>query len=270
MIDKVSSMLRQVASSTIMPRFQSLTLSEIEEKAPGDIVTIADREAEVIITPLLLALRPGSRVVGEEAAALRPSLLSNLNEGSIWLVDPLDGTANFAAGRTPFALMIALLSNGETIAAWMLDPIADTLAVAERGSGAWLAGERVYTKDGSPGASALRGAVFTRFMPPKVKDAIAPRLTMIGEALPGHMCCGAEYPAIATGEEDFALFWRTHPWDHAPGALFLTEAGGHVARPNGSEYRAGSEQGGLLAARCREVWNDAQAALITPRPEEGG
>lgn len=270
MIDQVSNMLREVASSTIMLRFQRLALAQIEEKAPGDIVTIADREAEAIITPLLLALRPGSRVVGEEAVALRPSLMSGMDEGSIWLVDPLDGTANFAAGRTPFALMIALLSRGETVAAWMLDPVADMLAVAERGSGAWLAGDRVHTKGGSPGAAALRGAVFTRFMPPDIAEAITPRLALIGEALPGHMCCGAEYPAIATGAEDFALFWRTQPWDHAPGALFLTEAGGHVARPDGSEYRAGNQPGGLLAARCQEVWNDAQAALITPRRQAVG
>ena len=228
MIDQVSNMLRQVASSTIMPRFQRLALSEIEEKAPGDLVTIADREAEAIITPRLLALRPGSRVVGEEAVALSPSLMSDMDKGSIWLVDPLDGTANFAAGRTPFALMIALLWHGETVAAWVLDPVADKLAVAELGSGAWMAGERVHTKGGSPGASALRGAVFTRFMPPNVAKAVTPRLAIIGEALPGHMCCGAEYPAIATGGEDFALFWRTQPWDHAPGALFLTEAGGRV------------------------------------------
>lgn len=265
MIDQVSLLLRQVASSTIMPRFRRLTRAEIEEKEPGDLVTIADREAEAIIAPQLVALLPGSRVVGEEAAALRPSLMSDIDKGSIWLVDPLDGTANFAAGRTPFALMIALLSKGETVAAWILDPVADTLAVAERGSGAWLGDERVHARSGSPGPSALRGAVFTRFMPPDIEEAIVPRLSMIGEALPGYMCCGAEYPAIATGEEDFALFWRTQPWDHAPGTLFLTEAGGHVARPNGDEYRPGSKLGGLLAARGHEVWNDAQTALISLR-----
>lgn len=264
MIDQVSILLRQVASSTIMPRFRRLIRSEIEEKEPGDIVTIADREAEAISAPQLAALLLGSRVVGEEAAALNPSLMSDIDIGSIWLVDPLDGTANFAAGRTPFALMIALLSKGEIVAAWMLDPLVDTLAVAERGSGAWLGDERVHARSGSPGPSALRGAVFTRFMPPDVAEAIVPRLSMIGEALPGYMCCGAEYPAIAAGEEDFALFWRTQPWDHAPGALFLTEAGGRVARPNGDKYHLENKLGGLLAARCHDVWNDAQAALITP------
>lgn len=262
MIDEVAELLREIALSTVMPRFRALGKADIEEKSPGDIVTIADREAEALIAPRLLALRPGSRVVGEEAAALDPLLLSNLDHGSVWLVDPIDGTANFAAGRPPFALMVALLSLGETVAAWILDPVSGTIAVAQRGSGAWLGGKRITTMQGSPGPAALRGAVFTRFMPPDLASAVTPRLGAIGEALPGYMCCGAEYPAIATGKQDFALFWRTLPWDHAPGALFLNEAGGYSARPDGREYRPGSGRGGLLAARSQEVWADARAALL--------
>jgi fructose-1,6-bisphosphatase/inositol monophosphatase family enzyme len=262
MMDRIAQLLRDVASSVVMPRFQALRSGDIEEKSPGEIVTIADREAEAAITSALLSLRPGSRVVGEEASAVDPSQLSALDQGDVWLVDPLDGTANFAAGRTPFALMVALLSNGETIAAWMLDPVTGRLAVTERGSGAWMDGNRVTTAKGSRGADQLRGAVFGRFMPPDIRTIVEARAGNIGEQLPGYMCCGAEYPAIATGEQDFALYWRTLPWDHAPGALFLTEAGGHVARPGGETYRAASGGGGLLAARCAESWDQAHAALL--------
>lgn len=262
MMDRIAELLRDVASSVVMPRFQALRSSDIEEKSPGEIVTIADREAEAAITSALLSVRPGSRVVGEEASAVDPSQLSGLDQGDVWLVDPLDGTANFAAGRTPFALMVALLSNGETIAAWMLDPVTERLALTERGGGAWLNGNRVTTAKGSSSADQLRGAVFGRFMPPDIRSIVEARARNIGEQLPGYMCCGAEYPAIATGEEDFALYWRTLPWDHAPGALFLTEAGGHVARPGGETYRAASGGGGLLAARCAESWDQAHAALL--------
>lgn len=262
MIDQVSALLCETASSTIMPRFRGLAAGDIEEKSPGEVVTIADREAEILITPRLLALCNGSRVVGEEATALNPSLLADLDDGAVWLVDPLDGTANFAAGRSPFALMVALLSHGEMVAAWMLDPLSGTIAVAERGAGAWIDGRRIATTPGSPGPACLRGAVFTRFMPSEVARAVLARTDRIGEALPGLMCCGAEYPTIAAGEEDFALFWRTLPWDHAPGVLFLNEAGGYAARPSGAEYRPGSGEGGLLAARNREVWEHARSALL--------
>lgn len=261
-IEQVSALLRETAASTVMPRFQTLHSGEIEEKAPGDIVTIADREAEALITPRLLALYPSSFVVGEEAASLQAGMLSNLDAGTIWLVDPIDGTANFAAGRPPFALMVALLKYGEMVASWILDPLNETLSVAERGGGAWMNNERITTTPGSPGSADLRGAVFTRFMPPAVASAVSARSENIGEALPGLMCCGAEYPAIAMGKEDFALFWRTMPWDHAPGVLFLSEAGGYAARPDGAEYKPGTGEGGLLAARNREVWGDAQAALL--------
>lgn len=262
MIDQISTLLREVASTVIMPRFQKLGLGDVEEKSPGDLVTIADREAETAIARGLASFAPECRIIGEEAAASDPSLMNGIDDGRIWLVDPLDGTANFASGKPPFAVMVALLSQGETAAAWMFDPVNDRLAVAERGSGAWLNSARIATSSDSEGPEALRGAVFTKFMPLDVRDAIVPRHPAIGEVLPGLMCCGAEYPDIATGVEDFALFWRTLPWDHAPGALFLTEAGGKVARPDGTEYRPGSGAAGLLAARCEEVWADVQAALL--------
>jgi fructose-1,6-bisphosphatase/inositol monophosphatase family enzyme len=220
-------------------------------------------EAEAKIAAELPKLMIGSRVIGEEAASLDPGMLEHLEEGLVWLVDPLDGTANFAAGRSPFSLMVALLSAGDVIAAWMLDPLSGKMAIAERGGGAWVDGERVTTRCGSRGAAALRGAVFTGFMPAAVAEPILSRCHMIGETLPGLMCCGAEYPAVALGMEDFALFWDTRPWDHAPGALFLLEAGGHVARPDGRDYRVSSGRGGLLAARCIDVWVDVQRALLS-------
>lgn len=262
MMDRIEELLRDVASTLVMPRFQALHSRDIEEKSAGELVTIVDREAEAAITSALLSVRPGSRIVGEEASAADPSQLSGLDQGDVWLVDPLDGTANFAAGRTPFALMVALLSHGETVAAWMLDPVTEMLAIAERGGGAWMGGNRITTAKGASSADQLRGAVFDRFMPPDLRAIVKARVANIGEQLPGYMCCGAEYPAIANGEEDFALYWRTLPWDHAPGALFLTEAGGHIARPSGEKYCPASDGSGLLAARCAESWDQAHAALL--------
>ena len=81
------------------------------------MVTVADRRAEELISAGLRRLRPGSVVVGEEAVADDPALLRHLRDGGdVWLVDPVDGTANFAAGRRPFALMVALLTDGEPAA----------------------------------------------------------------------------------------------------------------------------------------------------------
>src|SRR5687768_3745093 len=109
----VFEILQSAADTAILPRFRKLAAGEVVEKAKDEVVTIADREAELLIEPQLSKLLPGSRVVGEEACAAEPHLLERLDDGDVWLVDPLDGTANFVAGRPVFASMVALLRDGE-------------------------------------------------------------------------------------------------------------------------------------------------------------
>ncbi len=266
LIARVAELLRHTAREAILPRFRTLAEGEAEEKSPGEIVTIADREAEAILTQGLSALRPGALVLGEEASAADPNLLPAFHAGDAptWLVDPLDGTANFAAGKEPFAVMVALVEGRETVAAWMLDPVADRLAVAVRGGGAFLDGARIRTPQGPADAGALRGAVLTRFLPPPLKAQIEARSGRLAAILPGWRCSGRDYPDIAIGEQDFALFWRGLPWDHAPGALFLEEAGGRTARLDGAPYHPREDLPGLLAARSPAVWATVAGTLLAP------
>jgi len=262
LLDEVGEVMRAVASEVIVPRFGALEHEDVEEKAPGELVTVADREAEQLLSEALLELLPGSRVVGEEQTAKQPGLLKLLEQGDVWLVDPLDGTANFVEGRPCFAVMVALLSAGQTVGAWLLDPITNRLSRAELGAGAYVDGTRLSTSAGSPGAAQLRGAVLQKYMPRELREQVEQRISRIEQALPGTRCAGAEYPAIVHATQDFAVFWRTLPWDHAPGALFLTEAGGVAARFDGTPYRAGDDVAGLVVARNQAVWDDAVKALL--------
>ena len=262
LVDDVGNLLRQAAESAILPRFRRLASGDVEEKTPGEVVTVADREAEAILSRGLAALLPGSRVVGEEAVAADAALLDGLDRGIVWLVDPLDGTGNFVAGQAPFSVMAALLRDGEAVGAWMLDPLSGSLAVAERGGGAYMDGGRVEADQNSPDVSALRGAIYIRFLPADRREAITRRAAVLGEEVPRTFCAGADYPAIASGRQHFSLYWRTLPWDHVPGALFLTEVGGKVARFDGSAYRPASRDGGLLAALNPTVWERVHAALL--------
>lgn len=261
--DEVGEIMREAARDIVLPRFGRLCDQQIDEKTPGEIVTVVDREAERFITPRLKALFPGSHIIGEEQASQDPSLLESLEDERVWLVDPLDGTANFARGDPNFAVMIALLVAGETVAAWLLDPLRSVLSFAERGSGAFVEGRRIRSSVEQPSVAELRGAVLTRFLPSGLKQAIESRVPVIAEALPGVRCAGIEYPAIALGAQHFALFWRTLPWDHAPGVLFLTEAGGRAARVDGAPYRPGDGQEGLLAAENEAVWSLTHRALLS-------
>lgn len=260
--DSIAAVLRQAATEAVMPRFRDLAAFEIEEKSPGDLVTVADREAERIIARGLAAVRPDARFVGEEACAHDPSLLHDLGRGAVWIVDPIDGTGNYAAGRRPFALMAALVEEGETIASCILDPVEDRLAAAERGAGAWLNGVRISPAAGSPGLPLLRGIVSDFSRPPAIEPRVAVLAERVGEAVPTRRCAGDEYPLVATGIQHFALYWRTLVWDHAPGALFLQEAGGVAARLDGNRYRAADPSGAILLAQTQAIW-DQVAEVMT-------
>jgi fructose-1,6-bisphosphatase/inositol monophosphatase family enzyme len=263
MIERVAQLMRRAVAQAILPRFRALHASEIEEKSPGEQVTAADREAEALLTAGLLALLPGSAVLGEEAASAQPDTMQRLSGyADLWIVDPLDGTSNFVEGKPVFSVMVALMRHGETVASWMLDPLTDILAVAQKGGGAWLGGQRIVTTRTVPDERDLRGAVLTRFLSPELRSSIESRAQRIGGVLPGLRCAGHEYPDVATGVQNFVLFWRTEPWDHAPGALFIIEAGGHIARLDGTPYVPLDGGKGLLVAQNRETWLSVARCLL--------
>jgi fructose-1,6-bisphosphatase/inositol monophosphatase family enzyme len=122
--EKVAALLRRAASEIILPRFKNLQKDEIREKGPGDLVTIADTEAEQMLTPLLRELAPGSSVVGEEAVAADADVLGRLKGADgVWLIDPVDGTHNFAHGNSNFAVIAAYVEQGNVRGGWIHEPV---------------------------------------------------------------------------------------------------------------------------------------------------
>ena len=157
----VAAAMRHAAEVAIMPRYRLPT--HILQKSKGEIVTLADQQAEAILTPILLKLVEGTRVVGEEAAEADPRLLHELDRGLVWLVDPLDGTSNFVSGSGAFAVMVALMSEGVTIASWIYDPIARSECIAVKGMGARIDGRAISSQSTVARAADLSGAILTRF-----------------------------------------------------------------------------------------------------------
>lgn len=257
---EVTAMMRAVAADIILPRFRTLAAHEVSEKTPGDLVTIADQESEARLTDQLAALLPESRVIGEEAAAADPSILDGIGSGVAWVIDPLDGTMNFAAGKHPFAIMIALIADGETQAGWILDPVTGRLCHAAHGGGAFVDGEQVRAR--TTGRPLPVGAIATYFLTPERRADIEARAAGRIELVAIPRCAGAQYPKLVLGENDLTVFERSHAWDHLPGALFLEEAGGRIARPDGSPYRAALPGDGLLAASTPEIWDEAAGILF--------
>lgn len=259
-IDAVDRLLRDVARDIVMPRFRNLAAHEVEEKAADDLVTIADKESEIRLSEGLLAILPDSTVVGEEGCAADPALQDRIGDDAVWIVDPIDGTGNFAAGRAPFGLMIALAVDGDVKAGWMFDPLGDRMCHARAGEGAFVNGERI-TARGTGEAVPVAGLSLLYMDPAKrqaTKDSAAGHLTMVD--IP--RCAAEQYPRIVLGVNDMALFERTFPWDHAPGVLFVTEAGGAALRADGSPYRVTDRRTGLLAAASPDLWEQGAKILF--------
>ena len=261
LIQRVGQIIKEASATEIEPRWKELRDGDVRAKSPGELVTTADEEAEKQITRRLRDLTPGVSVVGEEACAVDPSLRDALREKRAWLVDPVDGTSNFINGGTDWSVMVALVIGGETCLSWIWRPLDDRLYVAERGAGAECNGQKIQRGPApAAGPADLTGAVFTRFFDRDRAATIASNSARFGSVTEGS-CAGFDYPALVEGDRDFLLFWRTLPWDHAPGSLLVHESGAFVRRLDGAEYRPDQDGFGLLSAADEQTWNHALGLL---------
>lgn len=256
----VLELMREVARDIMMPRFRSLTADQYAEKTPGDYVTIVDRESEALLSEGLSRLLPEARVIGEEAASLDPGIVDRVGDGVAWIIDPLDGTNNFTEGKPPFAIMIGLSIDGAREAGWILDPIGGRIVHAQTRSGCYIDGEKVVARR-SEGALP-KAAIATYFMPEDRQADVRRRAEGRLEIVDIPRCAGEQYPRLILGQNDIALFERTHVWDHAAGALMLEEAGGRIARNDGAPYRLDVPGKGAIAANSPENWDLAKRVLF--------
>jgi fructose-1,6-bisphosphatase/inositol monophosphatase family enzyme len=251
---QVIEAIREVAGASIVPRFTKLRKEDVRSKThPADLVTIADEEAERALTPRLRALLPNSTVVGEEGAAADRSILHLLDgPDPVWVIDPIDGTANFVNGVARFATMIALVARGETIMGWIHEPLAGKTLAAERGAGAWqvsVAGQITPQRlpaETPPLPEMIVALHHRAFAPLQGKFA---RNVRLGSA-------AHDYWSVSEGRVHVLAYRQLKPWDHAAGVLIHAEAGGYNGLLDGTPYRpARREQEGLLCAPNADVWH---------------
>lgn len=266
-LDTVVDLLRRVAAQEIMPRFGRLQRSQVREKTSSfDVVTEADEAAEQAITAGLKAAFDGADVVGEEAVGRDPSLLSLLaTSDRVFVVDPLDGTKNFACGLPLFGVMVAALVRGEVRASVIHDPVGQTTACALRDRGAWL-----LAPDGSRTSlrvaralpvGQMHGIVSTNFVPEPLRTRVNGRLSCLASSN-WFRCAAHEYRLAAAGFSDVLFYNKLMPWDHAAGWLLHREAGGYSAHFDGSPYLPTHTTGGLLCAPDQASWEQVRSALL--------
>jgi fructose-1,6-bisphosphatase/inositol monophosphatase family enzyme len=246
--EAVMTLMKTAAEEIVMPRFRSLKDGEINEKDGGELVTIADLETEKWLTARLPDLLPGSIVVGEEAAFADKAIMDRLaGADPVWVIDPIDGTWNFANGRTAFAVMISLVSGGEVVSGWIFEPVTGTTVIGSRGEGVTFDGKSVRLSSDQSGGYIGTAARYLR-------ERSELRTDIVREVY-GPNCAGHEYVMILSGERAFSAYTKLMPWDHAAGSFLITEAGGYSGLIDGGRYNLARPQGDLLTAQSEAVWH---------------
>ncbi len=239
--DGLLEAVRMAGSTEIMPRFRNLPPEAIESKAHADdLVTIADKRAEVLISEAAAKLMPNALIVGEEAVEDDRSLLIKMADAEMTvIIDPIDGTSAFASGLATFGVLLAVRVGDQTEYGLLYDPILDDWVVAERGQGTYFvnaAGDRrrLRLPDARP-IDQMQGYV-PLYLFPKEQQAEMAKAYSKFKRITTLRCSCHEYRMMTFGHSDFTLNAMCKPWDHTAGILALEEAGGQALTHTGDPY----------------------------------
>ena len=210
-------------------------------KQARDFVTHIDRGAEELIAGLLLAGEPGSRIVGEE---LSPGIE---REGLVWIVDPLDGTANFLHGFPWYAVSVAAAVDGVLEAGVVVHVPRNVAYTARRGGGSWIGERRLAVSAITDPDYALiaTGYPFKDLSRIEEYQRHFARVAATTSGIRRARAAALDLASVAAGE--FEAFWEQHlaTWDTAAGTLLVREAGGVVTRFDGKDL--GLEHAAVVA-----------------------
>jgi fructose-1,6-bisphosphatase/inositol monophosphatase family enzyme len=264
---ELAAILRDAARAEALPRFRRLDTGMVQVKTEAiDLVTEADIATEEVIKARVAQWMPEALFVGEESVAADPALLPRLATADLAIVvDPIDGTANYAAGLPLFACMAAVVSKGETIAGIIYDPMGDDWVMAEKGSGAWLRrpnGEAVRLQVAAPLPLAeMVGMASVAYMPRESRPTVLQNTDKL-RLLSNFRCAGHEYRTLASGHGQFLCYNKLMPWDHLAGTLIAQEAGAYAARLDGHPYLPSHVDGGLLVAVDKPSWDELRREVF--------
>jgi myo-inositol-1(or 4)-monophosphatase len=215
---------------------------KIEYKGDADLVTAADRAAEVLIRERIRELWPAHDILGEEQG------LSDQGSEYRWYVDPLDGTTNFAHGYPVFCVSLGLEhrgleEKGKRIAGVVYDPTRDELFSAEKGRGAQLNGETIHVSK----TAALKESLLATGLPSHKRHKnpniyFYHQITLHSHGVRRAGSAALDLCNVASGRYDGFWEFNLNPWDTAAGVLIVEEAGGKVTRFDGAGFEINSSE----------------------------
>lgn len=206
---------------------------DIIHKGRINLVTEADLASEKHVKELIAARYPTHKILAEESG-----ISHHEDADYCWIIDPLDGTTNFAHGFPCYSVSIGLEHKGEVIAGVIYDPSREELFVAERGAGAMLNGEKIRVSQ----IADLEKALLVTGFPYDVRE----RLSFYMPAWEAFLCkaqgvrrlgsAAIDLAYVACGRLDGFWEWGLNPWDCAAGWLLIEEAGGKLTKTDGSAF----------------------------------
>lgn len=252
----------QLAAALLRERYES-DLAVSSKSTAVDLVTDVDQASEALILRHIRERYPDDRIYAEETAQ---DLRLLAGGGAVWLVDPLDGTVNYAHGFPVFSTAMALMVDGQVVVGVVVDPLRGETYTAERGAGAWLGGRRlrVSARDRLADSLLATGFPYTRAINPDNNlDAfnyLMPRTRGVRRA--GSACLDMAW--VAAGRVDGYWEMGLQPYDWAAGGLMVEEAGGKVTDFSGAPWRVPDGMARLMATNGR-IHEELVAAVQTAR-----
>lgn len=229
--------------------FRSFETLTIDKKGHQDLVSEGDRNVELLVRKEILAAFPDDSIVGEEYAPVAGS------SGLTWVIDPIDGTANFVRGIPAWTVVIALVQDGLTVAGVVHDPVHDEMFHAMRGGGAFCNDRAIAV---AADAKITDGSIGVGFSGRTSKDGIESVVSQIlerggvfyrnasGALMLTYVACGK---LLAYVEE------HMNAWDCLAGQLLVAEAGGCIEDQNADDF---IRDGARVVVAAPGVWDEVQ------------
>lgn len=216
MTEKIMPIVREAASLMVRSGFEVM-----EKGSRENIVTSSDLAVQEFLVGKLSALIPGSGFFCEEED------LDDVSHEYVWIVDPIDGTANYSRGIDHCSISVALAKGGEVVAGVVYSPWRNEMFHAEKGAGAFLNGNRLHAS-GRPFEDGLFCTAMSTYRKEfaKVCSDIIFDVFMRSNDVRRFGSAAIELCMMAAGQIDLYFEMRLQPWDYAAASLILSEAGG--------------------------------------------
>lgn len=211
----------------------------VREKAKADLVTDADTASQTAIKSFLLAQFPGHGFLGEEECVGKSidDVRTAKDAPPTWVVDPLDGTSNYAHAVPCYAVNIALLIDGEGVVGVTFDPRLNEMYTAAKGGGAFLNGERIRVSKAATVADSLLSTGFPSDYEKQKKNLVAwAQVSAHSQALRRTGSTAINMAYVAAGRFDGYWCFDNWAWDVLPGAVLIQEAGGTLTTLDGGPF----------------------------------